>query len=184
MRKTIIAWIIPMILLACNNSKTNETPTGENKMGPDSTETKQVELADNKYADMGKQHLQEFQSGNIDAWGSQFTDSAVYFWSGGDSVKGKQNIINYWKNSRLKQMDSVQFMNDIWLPIKINRPQRGPDMKGVWLLAWTQFSIRFKNGNHVAGWMHVDLHYNDNDQVDQVVQYIDRGPVAKAMGTK
>jgi len=71
---------------------------------------------------------------------------------------------------------------DIWLPMKVNRPQQGPDMPGNWLLSWNMVDVKYKNGKKLSFWVHSLQHYNNNDKVDRYIQYIDRAPIVKALG--
>ena len=180
MRKIFIGFILSGILIACNNNK--ETASNEPKTTDDSTTktTQQSEFADPKYVDMGKQRLQQFQSGDIDTWVGQFADNAVYLWSAGDSLAGKKAITDYWKDRRGKVIDSITFSNDIWLPLKVNYSQRGPDIRGIWLLSWYQVDAKYKTGKKLTFWTHTDFHFNSNDQIDRVIQYIDRAPIMAA----
>lgn len=181
MKKILTFAACCLLMLACNNEKTSDT-TRENKSS-DSTDNKtpQAEFADAKYTELGKRMNAQFLSGNIDSMLNMYADSAVYQWSAGDSLKGKEAISAYWKNRRLNVMDSIEFSNDIWLPIKVNFPQKGPDFPGVWLLNWYQVNVKFKNGQRLRFWTHVDHHFNANDKIDRTIQYIDRAPI-KASG--
>jgi hypothetical protein len=120
----------------------------------------------------------------MDGWLDGYADNAMYRWSSGDSLAGKQAISNYWRERRTKVIDSIQFSNDIWLPMKINRPQKGPDIPGIWLLGWYQVNVKYKNGAKLMFWVHSDLHYNSSDKVDLAIQYIDRAPINKALMKK
>jgi hypothetical protein len=184
MKKILIIASAGFILLACNNSKTES----DNKMASGATDSsavkQQAEFADSKYTDLGKQQLAKFESGDIDGWVNGFADNAVYAWSAGDSLAGKKAITDYWKDRRMNVIDSIKFTNDIWLPIKVNTPQRGPDMPGVWLLSWYQVDVKYKSGKKLTFWVHNDFHYDSNDKVDRAVQYIDRAPINAAVGKK
>lgn len=174
------------MLLSCTDHKPSAT-TGAH-MSSDSASTKQAqqqsEFADARYVEMGKSMLHKFAGGDIDGWVNGFDDSAMFRWSSGDSLKGKTAIANYWKDRRAKVIDSLVISNDIWLPIKVNTPQRGPDMPGIWLLNWYQVNVKFKNGKRLGFWVHTDTHYNNADKIDALIQYIDRSPINKALGIK
>jgi len=177
--------LLAVVLFACKDQKNKDaspmvktaTKTSDNKPMP-------AEFADAKFADMGKQMLHEFEAGNSDQWMNRFADNAVYLWSGGDSLAGKQAISGYWKKRRMDVIDSIRFSNDIWLPIKVNTPQRGPDVPGVWLLNWYQVNVRYKNGKSLQFWVHSDYHFDAAEKVDRVVQYIDRAPINAALGAQ
>jgi hypothetical protein len=175
------------ILLSCadrESSGTRESGSDDSAEMTQSNKPQQAEFADAKYTDMGKGMLRLFESGDIDNWVNSFADSATYQWSSGDSLKGKAAIANYWKDRRARVIDSLGISNDIWFPIKVNTPQKGPDAPGIWLLNWHQVNVKFKNGKRLMFWVHTDIHYNSADKVDVLIQYIDRAPINKALGMK
>lgn len=179
MRMLLSGLVCSCILFACNNS----TDTATVGSAPDSTKATtppQAEFADAKYVDLGKAALAKFEAGDIDGWLSAYDDNAVNIWSNGDSLAGKQAIATYWKDRRANVIDSLKLSNDIWFPIKINTPQRGPDMPGVWLLCWHQVDVKYKNGKKLTFWVHNDYHYNSNDKIDRAIQYIDFAPIKAA----
>lgn len=185
MRKLLLVVSASLFLFGCGNKKAGESATNttdtsgskmQNKMPP------QAEFADAKYVDMGKNMMAQFESGNIDNWAAGYADNAVYQWSSGDSLAGKKAITDYWKNRRNTVIDSINFSNDIWLPIKVNTPQKGPDLPGVWLLSWYQVNVKYKTGKQLMFWVHSDHHFNANDKIDRTIQYIDRTPINKALG--
>src|SRR6266513_6082922 len=156
-----------MLLFACNSSKTDNTPDNTTVSSADSSGKKMQasEFADPKYMDWGKKMIAQFESGDMDGWLGNFADNAVYSWSAGDSLAGKKAITDYWRNRRMNVIDSIHFSNDIWLPIKINTPQRGPDAPGNWLLSWYQVNVKYKNGKKLMFWTHTDYHYDNNDKI-------------------
>lgn len=187
MKKFLLISIVTLVIFACNNKPSATSETAGNSMSPDTGLSKKslpVEFADMKYMTIGKTGLQQLSDGDIDGWMSSFAENAKYFWSAGDSLDGKKAIADYWKNRRTNVIDSLHYTNDIWLPIKVNQPQKGPDMPGVWLMGWYQFNAKYKNGKKVGGWIHIDMHFNNNDQIDRLIQYIDRAPINAALGIK
>ncbi len=188
MRKIILPFAVALLFTSCNSEK-KEAATAGDAMVKTSTETASdkpapAEIADAKYMDMGKQMMSDFAAGNIDAYGEHFADNAVYLYSSGDSMAGKKAIVDYWKNRRATVVESVAMSNDIWLPIKVNQPQRGPDLPGVWLMGWHQVNAKYKNGKSLQFWTHQDMHYNEAGKVDRLIMYIDRGPINAALGAK
>ena len=185
MSRIIIPAFALILLLACNNEQKSGKEAKVTSATSDSTSAKpQSEFADAKYTEWGKAMMKQFESGDIDGWMNSFADNAVYIWSAGDSLAGKAKIAEYWKNRRSTVIDSIQFLNDIWLPIKVNTPQKGPDLAGVWLLNWYQASVKYKNGKRLLFAVHSDYHYDSNDKVDRVIQYIDRAPINAALAKK
>ncbi len=188
MRKIFLPFAVALLCTSCNSDK-KEAETSSDAMVKTSTATTNdkpapAEIADAKYMDMGKQMMNDFVSGNIDAYGEHFADNAVYLYSSGDSMAGKKAIVEYWKNRRATVIESLAMSNDIWLPIKVNQPQRGPDLPGVWLMGWHQVNAKYKNGKSLQFWTHQDMHYNDAGKIDRLVMYLDRGPINAALGVK
>ncbi|QEC69124.1 hypothetical protein FRZ67_18055 [Panacibacter ginsenosidivorans] len=178
MKKIILVAMCSSLLFACNEQK-----PAEEKTATPAVETTQqpAEFADAKYTDIGKKGLASLSGGDVDSWMADFSDNAKYFWNGGDSLIGKAAIAAYWKKRRTEVIDSISFMNDIWLPVKVNTPQQQVQSPGVWLLSWYQVSTKYKNGKHMRQWIHTDMHFDASDKIDQVVQYLDRAPINAAL---
>lgn len=180
MRKSYLGLIGLFFILSCNQS---DTPTESGTTAATTPENKppaQAEITDPKYTEMGKKGLELLNKGNIDEWMNSFADNAVYLWSSGDSLTGKAAIAAYWKNRRGNVIDSINFINDVWLPVKVNTPQRGPDLVGVWLLSWYQSEVKYKNGKKLWIGIHTLQHFDANDKIDRVIQYLDRAPIMAA----
>jgi len=179
MRNLVFALFCSIALIACNKSKVEEAAA---PVAP--VEPPQAEIGDARYAEIGKQGLAALSSGDIDSWMAGFADNARYYFSGGDSLIGKEAIAAYWKDRRTNVIDKMEFTNDIYTPLKVNRPQKGPDQAGVWLLSWFQTSVTYKNGESLKFWVHNDFHFDANDKIDVVVQYFDRAPINAALAKK
>jgi hypothetical protein len=176
-----------LLLFACKNDKKGETKTSGETTSTDSAGGKkmqQAEFADAKYSEMGKKMMDQFANGDVDGYVANYADNAVYRWSAGDSLGGKDAIAKYWKDRRMNVIDSISFSNDIWLPIKVNTPQKGPDSPGNWLLSWYQVNVKYKTGKKLIFWVHADHHFDANDKIDQTIQYIDRAPINAALAKK
>jgi len=184
MRKFLLLASASCIFLACNNEQKTGTEATVASTTDSSTKMQAAEFADTKYTERGKQQLASFESGDVDAWLSDFSDSARYYWSGGDSLIGKPAIAEYWKNRRANVIKTIKFSNDIWLPIKINQPQKGPDRPGVWLMSWYQVNATYSSGKSIQFWAHHLFHFDNNDKIDQVSAFIDMAPVKAAIAAK
>ena len=185
MKKLLVMAAACCLLLSCNNKPAESTTTTSTDTSSMAKETKtppQSEFADAKYAELGKKGLAAMSSGDMDAWVNDYADNAMFRWSSGDSLAGKAAIGAWWKERRSKVIDSIQFSNDIWLPLKVNTPQKGPDIPGIWLLGWYQVNVKYKNGKKLQFWVHTDSHYNSSDKIDLTIQYIDKAPINKAVG--
>jgi len=179
MKKIFLTMMAGSLLLSCSQPKPAETATTEVATTPPP-----AEFADPKYAEIGKKGIAQLSSGDIDGWMNSFADNAVYSWSSGDSLSGKVAIASYWKDRRSNVLDQLVFKKDIWLPIKVNKPQQGPDMPGIWLMSWYQIHATYKNGKTVVMWVHSDMHFDASDKIDRFIQYIDRAPINAALAAK
>lgn len=171
-----------LLFIGCTNKSTEQS----NATSSDSTSmneakmTQPAEFADAKYAGIGKAGIAALSSGNVDGWMAGYADNATYVWNNGDSLVGKVAITDYWKKRRTEVIDSISFTNDIWLPLKINKPQ-SVEAPGTWLLSWYQVDAKYKTGKHMRQWIHTDMHFNTDDKIDRVIQYMDRALINAAM---
>jgi hypothetical protein len=184
MRKAIIPLLSAAIFFSCGQQGADKAVVKDASTTV-ATETKlqASEFADPKYMEMGSQGLKKFEERKLEEWVEGFSENAVYQWSSGDSLVGKAAILAFWKKS-FENVESLKFANDIWLPIKVNQPQKGPDMPGVWLISWFQTNVKYKNGKSLQFWVHNDLHYDANNKIDRAILYIDNAPINAALGRK
>ncbi len=182
MRKILLGTICVFMLAACMDQAT-EKPAPTAIAGESAQTPPPVEFADQKYIDMGKKAWEQFAAGNIDGWASAFAENIKFRWSAGDSLTGKAEVVKYWKDRRANVIESIEISNDIWLPVKVNEPQ-SIESKGIWLLNWQRIKATYKNKESLTFWAHIDMHYNNEGLVDEVIQYIDRAPIQAAVAKK
>ncbi len=173
--KNSIILVVTLILLiwACN-----QVPKVEQV-----TTTKDFEFADDKYIVMGKKSIEDLAHGNIDNFLNALADNAVYKWNNGDSLVGKESIATYWRDRRKNVIDTITFTNDIWLTVKANESAKNVE-SGVYLLGWFDTSITYKTRKIVNISIHNVYHFDDNDKIDFVLQYLDRAPINAVMSKK
>ncbi|WP_268847507.1 nuclear transport factor 2 family protein [Flavobacterium aestivum] len=177
MKKIFLFVLSASVFVSCNKKEIAEKKVEAALMD---TVAKPAEFADPKYAEMGKKGLADLEKGDIDSWMNMYADSAVYVWNSGDSLVGKAAIASYWKQRRANVIESITFKNTIWLPIKVNKPQ-SVEAKGVWLLGWYKTTAKYKKGKEMTQWIHTDYHFDDNDKIDRVVQYVDKAAINAAL---
>ncbi|PWT73479.1 MAG: hypothetical protein C5B59_13555 [Bacteroidetes bacterium] len=183
MKKVLLLGLSSCLLFSCSNQSSTEKAEVKDSVAAAPAKPQPAEFADAKYAELGKKGLAALSSGDIDSWMNSFADNAVYIWNNGDSVAGKQAITAYWKKRRGQVIDSITFVNEIWLPIKVNQPQ-SVEAPGIWLLSWYAVTAKYKTGKKMSQWIHTDTHYDANDKIDRVIQYLDRAPINAATMTK
>ncbi len=180
MKKTLALVIGTIILYSCNNNKqTSETPIEKTAAATD--DARPYEFGDSKYIDLSKKGFEALSRGDVDAWMTGFADNAVYRWNSGDSLSGKAAISAYWKKRRSEVIDSLSFSNEIWLPIKLNKPSAELPTTGNYVLNWNKVTSKYKGAKTMVQWIHTILHFDSNDRIDEVIQYLDRVPIQAAM---
>ena len=167
------------LIAGCNNKP--ETAV-EAPVAAATTDAKPApaEFADPKYVEIGKKGLANLSSGDIDTWIGSYADNAVYAWNNGDSLDGKAAIGTYWKKRRTEAIETITFSNDIWLPVQVNKPQH-TEKTGIWLLGWYKVDSKYKTGKSMSQWIHTLMHFNSEDKIDRVLQFLDREPINAAM---
>ena len=178
MKRFFVGMMSFLLFAACNNPKPDET--AETTSTSSETTPQPAEFADARYTEIGKSGLASMTSGDVDGWASNWADNIVWQWNNGDSVAGKAAVVQYWKERRNNMIDSISFSNHIWLPVKVNQPQ-ATEAAGVWLLSWYSTNAKYKTGKRMMQWIHTAQHFDANDKIDRVVQYLDRVPINAAM---
>lgn len=179
MKKFLIGVIISTIFISCAE-KAEEKPATETAAATTETKKMATELLDLSEADGIKAGLAAFTKGDIDGMTASFDDNIRYFFSGGDSLIGKQKVKDYF-TGRWKIIDSVTYSETILLPLRINESQSPKYATlGKWVFTWNFAHVKYKNGKWLHFWIHTDYHYDDAGKVNTVVQFIDRQPIVEA----
>lgn len=181
MKKIFLLAMCTALWVSCKKAEPAELATPAEPT--EEATTPQAEFADAKYTEIGKKYIADLTKGDTDGMMAVYSDDAKYYWNGGDSLVGKKAIADFWTNRRKNVIETISFKNDIWLPVKVNKPQQ-MEKAGVWLLSWYQVTAKYKGGKSMTQWMHFLFHFDDSDKVDQVSQYVDRVPINEAMPKK
>jgi ketosteroid isomerase-like protein len=177
MKHVFLIGILSSLLIGCNTDKPAEQK--EEAAATTAAKTQPAEFADAKYSEVGKKSLSSLAKGDVDGWVADYADNAVFMWNGGDSLVGKPAITAYWKKRRAEVIDSLSFSDEIYLPVKVNQPQ-SVEAPGVWLLSWARVDAKYKSGKKMNQLIHHVMHFNDQDKIDRVIQYIDRSVINAA----
>ena len=181
MKKLMPLALISFLFFSCSSPKSDDkavVTTDSAVVAP--AKVLPTEIADSKYSDIARKGFDALSSGDIDGWMSSFADNAVYVWNNGDSLAGKAAITAYWKKRRSEVIDSISFFSQIWLAVKVNVPQQPAHLPGIWALSWHATSAKYKTGKHMTQWMHTAFHFDANDKIDRVIQFLDRVPINAA----
>lgn len=181
MKKIVLGVFISLFMIACNNEKKEEKAAKDasTATAPASDKKAGAELLDMSEGDAVKAAMTAFSKADVDGMTAGYDDNIRYFWSGGDSLVGKQAVKDYY-NGRWKLIDSLTVSDQIVLPVKVNEPQNAYQAPGKWVLHWAFIHVKYKNGKKLNFWIHNDYHYNDAGKVDIAIQYIDKHPIMEA----
>lgn len=181
MKKFLLAVVITALLASCNSEKKEEAAKAADTATTESATEKKAasELLDLSAGESVKQSFEAFAKGDVDGMAAGFADNIRYTWSSGDSLIGKQAVMDYYKG-RLKLIDSVTVSEPIILPVQVNESQSKYAPTGKWVLYWAMLNVKYKNGKKINFWMHNVNHFNDAGKVDFVGQYMDRHQIIEA----
>ncbi len=170
MRTTFALPLLMAGLWACTEQKPAEEAEG---LTPPP-----VEITADTYVKSCQQALAGLTRGDIDAFVKDMADSCIYRWNNVDSIAGKSAITEYWKDRRANSIDQISFDNEIWLPLKVNSSEQV--RQGNWVLSWYRVNATYKTGKSMTQNIHTIYHFNDQGQLDEAIQYLDRVPIVQA----
>ena len=179
MKKIFLGVLLSAFIMSCNDEKKDDEAKSDAGMTVTADKKNGDELLALSEGDGVKAGLEAFAKKDVDGMLANYDDNAKYFWSGGDSLIGKQAIKDYYVG-RTKIIDSLNFSDIIVLPVKVANPQSSHQAPGKWVLAWSFVHVKYVNGKKINFWTHTDYHYNDAGKVDIAIQYIDRVPLMEA----
>lgn len=180
MKKLFLFVLCASLFVGCKKEAAMEPATSK----ADTAKTvAPFEFADAKYSEIGKKYLEALSKGDMDACMANYADNAKYYWNSGDSLVGKPAIDKYWRDRRANVIETITFDKDIWLPIKVNEKGNIP-LDGYWLLSWYQTTAKYKGGKSMTQWIHTTFHFDANDKIDMVNQYLDKAAINAALPPK
>ena len=180
MKKILLGVFISVFLLACNNEKKeSNASTDESTTVSDSDKKNADELLDISEGDVVKNSVIAFSKGDVEAMAANYADTILYLWSGGDSLRGKKAVQDYYRG-RWKLIDSLNYSEHIVLPVKVGVQQSLYAPTGKWVLLWSFAHVKYKNGKKIDFWVHNVNHFNDAGKIDFIGQYLDRHPIMEA----
>lgn len=181
MKRLLIIVAGLLFLSSCNSEKKEDNAAAQpgESITKTPAETPPAEIGDYKNSAIARNLLAKLSVADMEGYMKDYADNAVYVWNNGDSVAGKKAISDYWTKRRTEIIDSMTYTNEIWLPIKVNKPQ-SVEAPGSWLIGWFMVSAKYKTGKKMTQWMHMDIHLNNEDKIDRLIQYLDMAPIIKA----
>jgi hypothetical protein len=163
------------LLWACSQ------PKPEPEAAPAESKPQPLEIGDSRYIEISKQGLQSLREGNIDGFTANLADNAQFDWNYLDSLEGKQAISDYWKERRGKVIDTLITTNEVWITLKANEPPAPGLPTGNYVFAWYKATAKYNaTGKSMTQWIHQINHFDANDKIDYIAQYLDRVPIQQA----
>lgn len=155
------------------------TPPQEAAQEPaEAAEPQAIEFGESKYVDLAKQGIPALMNEDLDAFLGNMAEDGIYVFSSGDTIAGKPAMMEYWQG-RMDVIESITIENDIWLNVKVNETETDTPL-GNWVMGWFDVSATYTSGGSMSQNVHTLYHFNENDQVDITIQYIDRLSIAQA----
>lgn len=179
MKYLILVFLAGILVSACQPKSESLTETT-----PADVKPQPAEFADQKYIDIGKQSLRSLAEGDVAGFMSSIADNAEFSWNTGDSLAGKPAIEAYWKERRGKTIDTMTYVNDVWLTVKANERPAEWLPTGVYLFGWFEITATYANGKKMTQLIHHVYHFDDSDKIDNVTQFVDRAAINAALGSK
>lgn len=165
-----ICILLALTLVSCNFSQ--KEPKG-------ATENNSLEFGSMHYTEICHDQLKQLSRADMDKFVDVFAEDVIYRFNNGDSIVGKAAVEQYWRDRRANVIDKIEFTNVIWLPLEVNDTTQGV-RQGVWVLGWYKTLSTYKTGKSVNQFIHTMYHFNNNEKVDEVIQYFDRLPIMEA----
>lgn len=184
MKKILSIILISATLYACSSGpddqkKKDEAAAAATTDAAKPAEPPATEIGDPSLLESSKAAFEAMHNKDIDAFAKNYADDVVYRWNNFDSLKGKDAVVKYWKDRFATVLDSISFSNQIWLPVKVNKPQ-GLVAPGNWIMTWYVTTAKYKNGKSMSQWIHNTMHLNSEGKVDQILQFRDQAPIMAA----
>lgn len=179
MKKTLV-FFIGMLVLACNDKK-DEPPNPVEKTAAVVEPSAEIMIGNQRYADLARQVFGHLSSGNVDQWAESFAEKALYRWNNFDSLSGKTAIGDYWEKRMTETIEKMDFSSEIYLPIQVNKPVENVPKTGTYVMVWNVVTAKYKTGKSMKQRIHTVVHFDDQDKIDYLSQYLDRVPIMAAM---
>ena len=137
-----------------------------------------LESASQEYADIVLKIYEHMSNFDHDAYGAIMADDITWYWPDGgadtrNSIKGKDNVIAFWKNWEKTTGGKMTFAKNTLLPIKVNKPTNYYKAVGSGVLAYTDMTITLKEQSTTVR-QHAVMMFNDDMKISNVFLYYDR----------
>lgn len=160
-----------LLITSCGETKKEEAEVAE-------AEPPVLESASQEYADIVLKFYEHMSNFDHDAFGAIMADDISWYWPDGgadtrNSIKGKDNVIAFWKNWQETTGGKMTFEKNTLLPIKVNKPTNYYKAVGSGVLAYTDITIALGDQSTTVR-QHAVMMFNDDMKINNVFLYYDR----------
>jgi hypothetical protein len=186
MQKSISKFGLRLGLLFCSVFILSCLGTKEKEVDVVKTEQPAVEEASQTYAIIVEESLNILQDFDFDELDTYFANDVEWYWPNGGMesrsiIIGKQNVINYWKDWRATSgVESMQFYNSDFMPLKTNKSNDQYNIVGVVVLYYGDITIYGKAGSTTVR-QHLVFSFNNNKKIQKVFSYYDRTGITQLL---
>lgn len=163
--------ICALIFISCNENKTKDSVMAEQ-------EIPMLEAASQEYADLAQKTLDLLSEFDLETWKEYLTDDVEWYWPDGNSetrhtIKGKEELITWWKNWKETTSGQMSFTNNTFLPIKVNTASNYYKLVGTGVLAYTDLTISLQDKSTSVR-QHMVFMFDENKKISHALLYYDR----------
>ena len=163
--------ICALLIISCAETKKEETVVEEQ-------EIPLLEAASQEYANIVQKTLELMSTFEHDAYGEHMADDIIWYWPDGDSntrhtIKGKNELISWWKNWQETTGGKMTFTNTTFLPIKVNKPSNYYKLVGTGVLSYVDLTISLQDKSTSVR-QHIVFMFNDDKKITHALLYYDR----------
>jgi hypothetical protein len=186
MQKSIGKFGLRLGLLFCSVFILSCLGTKEKEADLVKTEQPAVEEASKTYAIIVEESLNILQDFDFDELDTYFANDVEWYWPNGGMesrsiIKGKKNVINYWKDWRATSgVESMQFYNSDFMPLKTNKSNDQYNIVGVVVLYYGDITIYGKAGSTTVR-QHMVFSFNKDKKIQKVFSYYDRTGITQLL---
>lgn len=164
-------FIYALLFIGCTETNTENTNAEER-------ETPMLEAASQEYADLVQKSLDLLTEFDLEKWSELFADDVAWYWPDGtsetrNSIKGKDELIAWWKKWKETTGGQLTFANNTFLPIQINKPSNYYKLVGTGVIAYTDLTISIEDKSTSIRQNMVYM-FNDDKKMTHVFLYYDR----------
>ena len=137
-----------------------------------------LEAASQEYADLAQKTLDLLSEFDLETWKEYLADDVEWYWPDGNSetrnsIKGKEELITWWKNWKETTGGLMSFTNNTFLPIKVNTASNYYKLVGTGVLAYTDATISLQDKSTSVR-MHMVFMFDENKKISHALLYYDR----------